>query len=215
MQLQSKFTIAAPLETAWETVNNPEIVAPCLPGAVLTEYEGDSFTGTVKMKLGPITLNYRGTGTYVERDKAGRTVVIDASGRDGRGNGTARAVITARMTADGPDKTEVAMVTDIALTGRPAQFGRGMIADVTDKIISQFSARLAEELAGSGTAGSLASESGDRPSSRRADEPINVLELAGTPRAVQIAYGLIALGVLLPVCLKVVRRLRAQSTEHA
>ena len=90
MQLESKFTIAAPIEKAWEALNNPETVAPCFPGATLTEYEGDSFTGTVKVKLGPISLTYKGKGTYVDRDDAAHKVVIDASGRDSRGNGTAK-----------------------------------------------------------------------------------------------------------------------------
>lgn len=147
MQLENKFTIDAPIDKAWEALNTPETVAPCFPGATLTEYEGDSFTGTVKVKLGPISLTYKGKGTYVTRDDANHKVVIEASGRDSRGNGTASATVTGTMTADGPDRTAVTMVTDMTITGRPAQFGRGVISDVADKIIGQFSACVASKLA--------------------------------------------------------------------
>jgi carbon monoxide dehydrogenase subunit G len=147
MQLENKFTIEAPIDKAWEALNTPETVAPCFPGATLTEYEGDSFTGTVKVKLGPISLTYKGKGTYVTRDDANHKVVIEANGRDSRGNGTASATVTGTMVADGPTRTAVTMVTDMTITGRPAQFGRGVISDVADKIIGQFSACVASKLA--------------------------------------------------------------------
>jgi carbon monoxide dehydrogenase subunit G len=146
MQLENKFTIDAPIEKAWEALNTPQTIAPCFPGATLTEYEGDSFTGTVKVKLGPISLTYKGKGVYKERDDANHRVVIDASGRDSRGNGTAEALVTGTMVADGPDKTSVTMVTDMKITGRPAQFGRGVISDVADKIIGQFASCVASKL---------------------------------------------------------------------
>lgn len=147
MQLENTFTIEAPIEKAWEALNTPQTIAPCFPGATLTEYEGDTFTGTVKVKLGPISLTYKGKGTYKERDDANHRVVIDASGRDSRGNGTATATVTGTMVADGPDRTAVTMVTDMTITGRPAQFGRGVISDVADKIIGQFAGCVAEKLA--------------------------------------------------------------------
>ena len=147
MKLENNFTIDAPVEQAWEALNNPETVAPCFPGATLTSYEGDSFAGTVKVKLGPIAMTYKGKGTYVSRDEAAHEVVIDATGRDSRGNGTASATVTASLAADGPDKTAVSMVTDMAITGKPAQFGRGVISDVADKIIGQFAACVARKLA--------------------------------------------------------------------
>jgi carbon monoxide dehydrogenase subunit G len=147
MQLENKFTIEAPIDKAWEALNTPETVAPCFPGATLQEYEGDSFTGTVKVKLGPISLTYKGKGTYVSRDDANHKVVIEANGRDSRGNGTASATVTGTMVADGPTRTAVTMVTDMTITGRPAQFGRGVISDVADKIIGQFSACVASKLA--------------------------------------------------------------------
>ena len=147
MKLENNFTIDAPVEKAWEALNNPETVAPCFPGATLTSYEGDSFTGTVKVKLGPIAMTYKGKGTYVSRDEAAHEVVIDANGRDSRGNGTANATVTASLAAEGADRTVVSMVTDMTITGKPAQFGRGVIADVADKIIGQFAACVARKLA--------------------------------------------------------------------
>ena len=147
MKLENKFTIDAPIDKAWEALNTPETVAPCFPGATLQEYEGDSFTGTVKVKLGPISLTYKGKGTYVSRDDENHKVVIEANGRDSRGNGTASATVTGTMVADGPNRTAVVMVTDMTITGRPAQFGRGVISDVADKIIGQFSACVASKLA--------------------------------------------------------------------
>ncbi|WP_219416362.1 SRPBCC family protein [Pseudonocardia nigra] len=160
MQLENKFTIDAPIDKAWEALNTPDMIAPCFPGATLTEYEGDSFTGTVKVKLGPISLTYKGKGTYVSRDDENHKVVIEASGRDARGNGTASATVTGSMVADGPDKTAVTMVTDMTVTGRPAQFGRGVISDVADKIIGQFSACVATKLAPEQPAAEPAAASG-------------------------------------------------------
>lgn len=164
MQLENSFTIDAPIEKAWEALNTPETIAPCFPGATLTEYEGDTFSGTVKVKLGPISLTYKGKGVYKERDDAAHRVVIDASGRDSRGNGTAEATVTGTMTADGPDKTSVTMVTDMKITGRPAQFGRGVISDVADKIIGQFASCVATKLQGAEAPAATESASGSEGS---------------------------------------------------
>ncbi|MCE0761599.1 SRPBCC family protein [Pseudonocardia kujensis] len=234
MQLENKFTIAAPIADAWAALNNPETVAPCFPGATLTEYTGDSFTGTVKVKLGPISLTYKGKGTYIERDDANHKVVIDATGRDSRGNGTAAAKVTGTMKADGPDKTEVTMVTDMTITGRPAQFGRGVISDVADKIIGQFSSCLADKLTekheaqaepvtpattaapATPTAGGVAAEVPKPTDTSAASKPapmkssvdaIDLLDTAGAPivkRLVPVAGGL---GVLLAIFL-IIRALR-------
>ena len=146
MKLENNFTIDVPIDTAWEALNNPETVAPCFPGATLTSYEGDSFAGTVKVKLGPIAMTYKGKGTYVSRDDAAHEVVIEANGRDSRGNGTANATVTASMVAEAADRTAVSMITDMTITGKPAQFGRGVISDVADKIIGQFAACVARKL---------------------------------------------------------------------
>ncbi|MDQ2708820.1 MAG: SRPBCC family protein [Actinomycetota bacterium] len=159
MQLENTFTIPTGIEEAWQAFNDPSRFASCFPGATLQSYEGDSFVGTVKVKLGPISLTYKGTGTYLERNDAEHSVVIDATGRDTRGNGTASAKVTGTLTADGPTQTTVKMVTDMTVTGRPAQFGRGVMADVSDKIINQFAVCLAKKLgpdvgAGAGDPGS-------------------------------------------------------------
>ncbi len=163
MQLENTFTIDAPIEKAWEALNTPQTIAPCFPGATLTEYEADTFTGTVKVKLGPISLTYKGKGVYKERDDAAHRVVIDASGRDSRGNGTAEATVVGTMTADGPDKTAVTMVTDMKITGRPAQFGRGVISDVADKIIGQFASCVASKLQAGDAPSEEASSEGSAP----------------------------------------------------
>ena len=146
MQLENTFTVPAGIDEAWAAFNDPRRVAPCFPGATLDSYEDDSFTGTVKVKLGPISLTYKGKGTFVERDEAAHKVVIEASGRDSRGNGTASATVTGTLKADGDAQTTITMVTDMTVTGRPAQFGRGVMADVSDKIVGQFSSCLANKL---------------------------------------------------------------------
>ncbi|WP_033288908.1 SRPBCC family protein [Amycolatopsis jejuensis] len=146
MILENEFTIDAPLEKAWQALNNPELVAPCFPGANLSDYAGDTFTGMVKVKLGPISLTYQGEGTYVERDDAAHTIVIAAKGRDARGNGTASARVTGEIVELEPGKCRVGMRTDLSITGRPAQFGRGVITDVADSMVTTFAGRLAETL---------------------------------------------------------------------
>lgn len=190
MQLENKFTIEAPIDKAWEALNTPETVAPCFPGATLQEYEGDSFTGTVKVKLGPISLTYKGKGTYVTRDDANHKVVIEANGRDSRGNGTASATVTGTMVADGPTRTAVTMVTDMTITGRPAQFGRGVISDVADKIIGQFSACVASKLAPAEEAAQPASSSGSEGAAAPATEATGTrTNGSGAPGATPAAKG--------------------------
>ncbi|GAB3042455.1 SRPBCC family protein [Parafrigoribacterium mesophilum] len=128
---------------------------PCVPGATLTSQDGESFTGSVKVKLGPISMTYNGTGTFVERDKAAGRIVVEAKGKDKRGNGTAGATVQAQITAVG-DSTAVEVNTDLAVTGKPAQFGRGVIQEVSDKLLGQFVdafiAKLSPDAAGVGSA---------------------------------------------------------------
>ena len=118
---------------------------PACPGATLTEHDGDNFGGTVKVKVGPIALTYKGTAAFAEKDEAARTVNIDAKARETKGSGTANAKISCKLTPDG-DGTRVDVVTDLAITGRPAQFGRGVIGEVAGKVITQFADALAEEI---------------------------------------------------------------------
>ncbi|MCW2640286.1 MAG: carbon monoxide dehydrogenase [Dactylosporangium sp.] len=145
MRLDHSFTVPVPVERAWEVLLDLPRIAPCMPGATLTGMDGDRFTGTVKVKLGPIALTYQGKGRFVERDEAARRVVIEASGKDTRSAGTAAATVTAVLTAEG-DATRVEVGTDLTVTGRPAQFGRGMIADVGAKLIGQFADCVASTL---------------------------------------------------------------------
>lgn len=137
MDLEHHFTIPAPLEETWAAFNDPERVAPCFPGATLISVDGDEFTGSAKIKLGPIALQYNGTGTYLERDESAHRLVIEAKGKDKRGNGTANATITAQLGRDG-EETAAHVTTDLAVTGKPAQFGRGVMQDVSDKLLGQF-----------------------------------------------------------------------------
>ncbi len=135
------------MEQAWQVLLDVERVAPCMPGATLTEYSGDDFAGTVRVKLGPVNLLYKGHGRFVERDEVARRVVIEASGRDSRSAGTAAATVSSTL-SPAEDGTRVDVVTELNVTGRPAQFGRGMIGDVSGKLIGQFAACLAEQLSG-------------------------------------------------------------------
>jgi len=154
VRLDHEFTVPAPIEEVWQAVIDPERVAPCMPGASLTKVEGDSFAGTVKVKLGPISLLYKGTGEFLEKDEAARKVVIKASGKDSRGGGTAAATVTLTL-SERDGGTHGAVATELAITGKPAQFGRGLISEVGGKILDTFAGNLAgslEEGAGSGAA---------------------------------------------------------------
>ena len=145
MQLSHRFTVPVSVEETWRAFNDLEQVAPCFPGATLTSTDGDTFTGTVKVKLGPISMQYAGTGTWKERDEAAGRAVIEARGKDKRGNGTASALVTAQLSADGSG-TVVSVDTDLSVTGKPAQFGRGVMQDVSDKLLGQFVTCLSEKL---------------------------------------------------------------------
>lgn len=137
MQLDHHFEVPASRAETWARFNDLEQVVPCFPGASLTEVDGDSFTGTVRVKLGPISLQYKGSGRYVERDEAAGRIVIEASGQDRRGNGTAGATVTAVLT-EADEGTAVDVVTEMDIGGKPAQFGRGMIQSVSNKMLDKF-----------------------------------------------------------------------------
>ena len=146
MKLEHRFVVPAPVEETWAAFNDLERVVPCFPGATLATHEGDEFTGSCRVKLGPVSLQYNGTGTFLERDESDHHAVIEAKGKDKRGNGTATARVTARLTGTDSGVTEVAVDTDLTITGRPAQFGRGLIQDVSDKLLAQFTACLTTKL---------------------------------------------------------------------
>ena len=155
MELTHTFTIPAAPDAAWELLTDLHRVGSCFPGATVTEADAEEFSGTVKVKLGPIALTYAGTGKFVERDDAGHRAVIEARGKDRRGNGTASATVTMSLTGDG-DGSRAEVLTDLSVTGKPAQFGRGVMQDVSDKLLGQFVACIESQFAGDAPDGSAA-----------------------------------------------------------
>lgn len=147
MELNHRFTVPIGVEETWAHFNDIASVAECFPGAQVTEADESSFAGSVKVKLGPIALQYSGSGTFVEKDEAAHRFVVDAKGKDKRGNGTAGAKVTVTMTDAAVGATDVSVETDLAITGKPAQFGRGVMQDVSDKLLGQFVACLEQRLA--------------------------------------------------------------------
>ncbi len=146
MKIENSFTVDAPIERAWDVLTDIPTIAPCLPGAKLESSDGDTHKGRVKVKVGPVTAEYTGQATFVERDEVARRVVINGKGRDTRGAGNAQATITAQMTAVG-DKTTVSIDTDLKVSGKVAQFGRGVMQDVSEKLLGQFAECVAGKLA--------------------------------------------------------------------
>jgi uncharacterized protein len=145
MELSNSFTIPVPVDEAWKVLLDVERIAPCMPGATLESSEADEYRGSVKVKVGPITVTYRGTARVTETDEEGHRAVVEASGKETRGTGTARATVTTTLAGRGAE-TEVSVATNLAITGKPAQFGRGVMADVASKLIDRFAACLADEL---------------------------------------------------------------------
>ncbi|WP_185996308.1 SRPBCC family protein [Nocardioides campestrisoli] len=148
MELTHTFSLPLPVETAWAEFQDIGALAECFPGATVTRADLEGFEGSVKVKLGPIALVYNGAGTFVERDGAAYRMVIEARGKDRRGNGTAAAQVVLTMGPEGiegsNETTEVAVRTDLSITGKPAQFGRGLMQDVSDRLLGQFVACLEE-----------------------------------------------------------------------
>jgi carbon monoxide dehydrogenase subunit G len=152
LDLTHRFTVPTPVEETWAHFQDIASIAECFPGAAVTSVEDETFHGTVKVKLGPIALVYNGSGTFVERDETAHRFVVDAKGKDKRGNGTAGAVVTLEMhPSEGAEGTDVEVVTDLSITGKPAQFGRGVMQDVSDKLLGQFVDCLEHRLAGPDT----------------------------------------------------------------
>src|SRR3954468_5066894 len=146
MELSHRFSVPTPVEETWAHFQDIASVAECFPGAQVISAEGDSFNGTVKVKLGPIALQYNGSGTFVEKDEAAHRFVVDAKGKDKRGNGTAGAKVTLAMEPGASGGTDVSVDTDLAVPGQPAQFGRGVMQDVSDKLLGQFVSCLEQRL---------------------------------------------------------------------
>ena len=151
MELTNEFRVGVPVDQAWAVLTDVERIAPCLPGAQLQEVEGDHYRGVVKVKVGPITAQYKGTATFLDKDDASHVAVLRAEGRDTRGQGNANATVTATLVGDG-DSTAVKVVTDLTITGKVAQFGRGVLADVSGKLIGQFVENLERDVLTGGSA---------------------------------------------------------------
>lgn len=175
MDLQHEFIVPTGVQQAWDHFQDIASVATCFPGAQVTSVEQDSFSGQVKVKLGPIAMVYTGTGRFVDRDEAAHSFVVEAKGRDKRGNGTAGATVTLTMTEQSPDSTAVTVLTDLAVTGKPAQFGRGVMQDVSDQLLGQFTACLERRLStdGDAPAASDAKAGASRGSTAAASDPLS------------------------------------------
>src|SRR5262252_4773305 len=144
IELDNSFTVPVPPEQAWHVLLDVERIAPCMPGASVTSVEGDEVAGQVKVKLGPLSLSYKGTAKFTEKDQASHTIAIEASGKETRGAGTASANVHAGLKpADNEGETVVSIHTSLNVTGRPAQFGRSLLPEVSGKLIDQFAANLA------------------------------------------------------------------------
>jgi carbon monoxide dehydrogenase subunit G len=213
VELINEFEVDAPLDVVWSVLTDVESIAPCLPGAQLQEVEGDEYRGVVKVKVGPITAQYKGAASFVEKDDAGYRAVLRAEGRDTRGTGNAAADITAEMvpTATG---TRVTVTTDLKVTGKVAQFGRGVMADVSKKLMGQFADNLSElldqvqpdsEPTADGPASAEASLPGQTGEQVRViDAPeaaaVDLLGAAGTPvlkRLLPVAVAVVVLVVVI------------------
>lgn len=212
MELSNQFEVDVPIDEAWAILTDLERIAPCMPGAQLTEVEGEEYRGTVKVKVGPITAQYRGIATFEERDATEHRAVLRAEGRDTRGQGNANATVVAVLAPAGEREgaTTVSIQTQLTVTGKVAQFGRGVMADVSAKLIGQFVSCLHERvLSGELTPpaaagepehnGSAGTDADAKPEVRRVEapeaEPVDLLDTAGGAVAKRVLPVLVALGL--------------------
>jgi hypothetical protein len=221
MELTNEFRVALPVDRAWSVLTDVERIAPCLPGAQLQEVEGDEYRGVVKVKVGPITAQYKGAARFLSKDEEAHVAVLRAEGREMRGQGNANATITATLTPDS-DGTAVAINTDLQITGRVAQFGRGVLADVSAKLLDQFVADLektvlapedvvdpapdapvvepAERVDDVAMAQPAPAEAPEKPAVRKIDspeaKPVDLLDAAGSPVAKRVGPVLAAIALV-------------------
>jgi carbon monoxide dehydrogenase subunit G len=192
IELDNSFTVPVPPEQAWHVLLDVERIAPCMPGASVTSVEGDQVAGQVKVKLGPLSLSYKGTAKFTEKDQAGHTIAIVASGKETRGAGTASATVHAGLKpADTEGQTLVSIHTSLNVTGRPAQFGRSLLPEVSGKLISQFATNLEaliEADSAAETAPTATAEGGAQSGSaetavalRQQGDSLNLISLVGGP----------------------------------
>jgi carbon monoxide dehydrogenase subunit G len=163
MEMDHSFTVPVPPERAWDVLLDVEKIAPCMPGATVEEFDGEVVTGRIKVKVGPVSLTYRGTAKFTERDPDAQVVVVEASGKETRGAGTASATVRASLEPESSgEATKVTMHTTMNVTGRPAQFGRGVIVEVGGKLVEKFAENLAQLISpGGATAADGAAATGD------------------------------------------------------
>jgi carbon monoxide dehydrogenase subunit G len=207
VKIEDEFRVDVPVDETWKVLLDVERIAPCMPGAQLQEIEGEEFRGIVKVKVGPITAQYKGAARIVETDENAHKLVLKADGRDTRGQGNASATVTATLTPDGTG-TRVHIDTDLNITGKVAQFGRGVMADVSSKLLGQFATNLERDvLSGNGAAAPEASDasssasssspSADAPAVRTIDapeaEPVDLFDTAGNAVAKRVVPIVIAL----------------------
>ena len=213
MELINSFTGPADIDTAWKSLLDVQGVAPCMPGATLESVDGDNFTGNVKVKLGPVSMTYGGEAHFVSKDEATHVAIIEGTGKETKGAGTAKALVTTTLVAETADTTRVDVVTDLTITGKAAQFGRGVMQDVAGRIIDQFAGNLAANMAASGAAAAAAAAApaGEgapapvAPAPVKAAEAIDLGSVAAAPilkRAVPVVVGIIVVVVVLWVILR-------------
>lgn len=208
MDLNNSFVVPADISTAWQTLLDVEAIAPCMPGATLESVDGDNFTGSVKVKLGPVNMTYGGKARFLEKDEAAHKAVIEGTGKETRGSGTASALVTCQLVSEGPNQTRVDVITDLTVTGKPAQFGRGVMQDVAGRIIEQFSANLAATMAAGAASSSASDSTGSAtptPLPQVADS-IDLLGTAGAPVLKRAIPALIAVVAVVGIIWLIARR---------
>ena len=211
MDLNHEFVVNVPVAEAWEILTDLERIAPCLPGAQLTEIEGDTYRGQVKIKVGPILAQFKGQASFVSRDDVAHKASLKGEGRDTTGKGNASAVITAELTSVTPTSTKCNVHTELSISGKVAQFGRGALADVSDKLLAQFSENLNQLIsAAPAPSAPVVAETtpapSEQPTIRKIDgpevAPLNLLDTAGSTIAKRAIPALIGIAVLVVVLVK-------------
>jgi carbon monoxide dehydrogenase subunit G len=175
MDLNHEFTVPVPVEDAWKILTDVERIAPCLPGAKLEDIADDTYSGFVKVKVGPIQAQFKGQASFVELNEGAHKVVLKGEGRDTTGKGNAAALITAQLVAESPTATKVTVHTDLNITGKVAQFGRGAMADISNKLLDQFVANLNGLIATSNQPAAATGDAAPAPSAPQEVEALNLL----------------------------------------
>ena len=211
MDLNHEFVVNVPVAEAWAILTDLERIAPCLPGAQLTEVEGDTYRGQVKIKVGPILAQFKGQASFVSRDDVAHKASLKGEGRDTTGKGNTSAIITAELTSVTPTSTKCTVHTDLSISGKVAQFGRGALADVSDKLLAQFSENLNQLIsAAPAPSAPVVAETtpapSEQPTIRKIDgpevAPLNLLDTAGSTIAKRAIPALIGIAVLVVVLVK-------------